>query len=90
VVSATATADAGGYWILRADGTVSAFGDAAALGSPTLAPREEASAIFATAQNGGYWAATTDGSVFAFGNASYLNGLSTTHLNGTVVAGSGY
>jgi hypothetical protein len=61
---------AGGYWMVEADGSVSAFGGAADLGDAG----PNAADIESTPSGAGYWVVDARGSVFAFGNAPYLGG----------------
>ena len=49
-----------------------------------------ASAIFTTADGGGYWVASADGSVFTYGDAPYDGGESGVHLNGSIIAATGW
>ncbi|MGH2928252.1 MAG: hypothetical protein ACRDL8_08620, partial [Solirubrobacteraceae bacterium] len=71
VVGIAATADAGGYWLVGANGGVSAFGDARFRGS--LPGRHvhvtDVVGIAATADAGGYWLVGRNGGVFVFGDA---------------------
>jgi hypothetical protein len=92
VTSATRTPDGQGYWILMANGGVDAFGDAAMLGSAInqTGGFDPATAIFATADGQGYWVTSADGTVFEFGDAPYNGGLAGTHLNGSIIAGTGF
>ena len=71
-VAIAATSDAGGYWVVRADGHVSAYGDAHPYGS-LPAPAAKATTIVGIARtydNHGYWLAASDGHVYHFGDAS--------------------
>jgi hypothetical protein len=66
-----ATVDGQGYWLVQADGAVSAYGDAHAYGS---LPSSEAGvskivAIARTYDGHGYWLLAQDGHVFTFGDA---------------------
>ena len=93
VTSAVATPDGKGYWILLADGEVLNYGDAPSLGSPPSADFngfDPAATIFATADNQGYWVASAQGKIFPFGDAPNDGDMSGTHLNGSIIAGSGY
>jgi hypothetical protein len=60
-----------GYWMLGAKGDVYAFGDAAALGSPTGI---RATNIASTPSGNGYWVTNAAGAVFTFGDAVDLGG----------------
>jgi hypothetical protein len=92
VTSAVRTNDGGGYWILFANGVVDAYGDAPNLGGPTgsVDTVNPATTIFATSDGGGYWVASADGSVFTYGDAPYDGGASGMHLNGPIIAASGW
>ena len=68
VVTATDTPDGLGYWLLQANGTVSAFGDAADLGY--VHPAAPAVGLAPTPTGKGYWIADASGQVFAFGDAA--------------------
>jgi hypothetical protein len=92
VTSAMRTTDGGGYWILFANGVVDAYGDAPNLGGPTgsVTALDPATTIFATFDGGGYWVASANGSVFSYGDAPYDGGVSGMHLNGPIIAASGW
>src|SRR5579864_1327262 len=83
IVAIAATPDGAGYWSARSDGTVSAEGDAPALGGtpPLQAP---ITGMAATADGHGYWLVAGDGGVFAFGDAPYL-GAATGETGASVV-----
>jgi hypothetical protein len=92
VVNAVATTDGHGYWILYANGAVLSFGDASALGNPlgyvnTFNP---ATSIFPTSDGLGYWVASAKGDVFTYGNAPFLGSMSSTPLNGPIIAAFGF
>ena len=92
ITAAAQTGDGGGYWLLYANGALATFGDARNLGNPigTLGSSNPATAIFTTSSDGGYWIASATGSVYAYGDASADGGMSGQHLNGWVVAGTGW
>jgi PKD repeat protein len=91
VTSAVRTPDGKGYWILFADGTVVPFGDAVGLGDPGgRLGGDRASAVFATADGGGYWVATAAGGVDNYGDAPADGSMAGAHLNGPIVAASGW
>jgi hypothetical protein len=92
VTSAVRTPDGQGYWILFANGAVRPFGDAATLAGPSVpaSTSDPATAIFATADGHGYWVTTATGAISAFGDAPNQGGLSATHLNGSIIAGTGF
>jgi hypothetical protein len=92
VTSAVRTPDGGGYWILLANGTVYAYGDAVNLGGPGTAVGgfNPATAIFTTSDGGGYWVASANGSVFTYGDAPFDGSMAATHLNGSIIAATGF
>jgi hypothetical protein len=92
VTSAVRTTDSGGYWILFANGVVDAYGDAKDFGGPTSSVHalDPATTIFTTPDGGGYWVASADGSVFTYGDAPYEGGASGMHLNGAIIAATGW
>jgi hypothetical protein len=83
--------DGGGYWILFANGTVDAFGDAANLGGPlgSVGGSNPATAIFTTSDGGGYWVASANGSVYPYGDAPNDGSMAGQHLNGSIIAAAG-
>ena len=90
--SAVATPDGGGYWLLDQDGQVFPYGDAAVLGSVSPGSTgglNPASAIFDTSDGGGYWVTDGLGKVFTFGDAPNDGDMSSTHLNGSIIAANG-
>ena len=93
VTSAARSFDGGGYYILGSDGEVFAYGDAAYRGNAygsVVEGSDPASAIFTTADGGGYWVASAEGSVFTYGDAPYEGGESGVHLNGSIIAATGW
>ena len=75
------------------NGEVFGYGDAANLGSPPAASfngLDPATAIFATSDGGGYWVTSALGAVFNFGDAPNDGGTSHTHLNGPIIAATGF
>jgi sugar lactone lactonase YvrE len=92
VTSAVRTPDGGGYWILTANGAVHGYGDAGNYGDATGAfgGLNPATAIFATSDGGGYWIASANGTVDQYGDAPNDGGMSGTHLNGLIIAGTGF
>jgi Peptidase A4 family/IPT/TIG domain len=92
VTSAVRTPDGQGYWILFANGTIDNFGDAGALGSPAgqFGGLNPANAIFTTSDGGGYWVASANGSVDNYGDAPNEGSVAGTHLNGSIIAATGW
>jgi hypothetical protein len=92
VTSAVRTPDGKGYWILFANGAVDSYGDAGALGSPAgqFGGLNPANAIFTTSDGGGYWVASANGSVDNYGDAPNEGSMAGTHLNGSIIAATGW
>ena len=92
VTSAVKTPNGGGYWILTADGSVHAYGNASNYGNTVEASggTNPATAIFTTSDGGGYWIASANGTVDQFGDAPNDGGMSGSHLNGSIVAATGF
>ncbi len=92
VTSAVRTPDGGGYWVLLADGVVAPYGNAANRGSVAgyVSSANPATAIFTDSDGGGYWVSSANGSVFTLGDAPYLGGVANLHLNGTIIAATGW
>jgi len=92
VTSAVRTPSGGGYWILTANGKVYNYGDAGSFGdaSGSFGGLNPATAIFTTTDGGGYWIASANGTVNPYGDAPNDGGLSGTHLNGPIIAGTGF
>jgi len=93
VTSAVATPNGKGYWILLSDGEIFGYGNAAYLGAPSssnFAGLDPATAIFATSDGAGYWVSSAAGKVFNFGDAPNDGDMSGTHLNGSIIAATGF
>ena len=92
ITAAVRTADGGGYYVLLANGTVYAYGDAASRGGPVgaVGGLNPASAIFTDSGGGGYWVASAAGGVFTYGDAPNDGSMAGTHLNGAIIAGTGF
>jgi hypothetical protein len=92
VTSAVRTADGHGYWVLLADGAVYAYGDAVSRGGPagSVGSLDPASAIFSDATGGGYWVASAAGAVFSYGDAPNDGSMAGNHLNGSIIAATGF
>ena len=93
ITSMVRTPDGQGYWILDANGQVFPYGNAAAQGSVPAngtGGLDPASAIATTSDGGGYWVTAANGSVFTFGDAPYDGGMNGTHLNGSIIAATGF
>lgn len=75
-----------GYWLVTADGTVTAFGSAHVYGSMTGTHlKAPITGIVATADGRGYWLVGADGGVFAFGDATFSGSFGGTYLAAPVV-----
>jgi hypothetical protein len=92
VTAAVRTDDGAGYWLLFANGVVAPYGDAAALGGPSgaVGGLNPASAIFTTSDGGGYWVASANGSVYTYGDAPNDGSMTGQHLNGSIIAATGW
>jgi hypothetical protein len=77
VVGVAATPDEHGYWVVTADGGVTAFDDAHSFGNLNdLDGRvSDIVALVPTVDGHGYWLIGRDGGEFAFGDAHYLGSL---------------
>ena len=75
IVDMTATPSGNGYWLLRSDGRVLAYGDAVKRGSIT-GNNKRVVGMSATPNGGGYWMVTRSGRVLSFGNAVGYGGAS--------------
>jgi hypothetical protein len=75
IVDMTSTPSGNGYWLLRSDGRVLAYGDAVKRGSIT-SDNKRVVGMSATANGGGYWIVTRSGQVLSFGNAVGYGGAS--------------
>jgi hypothetical protein len=85
------TSDGNGYYVLLANGSVYAFGDARYLGGPSgLGGFNPASAIFTDNGGGGYWVASAQGAVYAKGDAPNDGSMAGTRLNGAIIGGTGW
>ena len=93
-VTAAVVAPGGkGYWVLQSDGEILPYGDATNQGSPSSGnfnALDYAAAIFATGDGGGYWVTSAQGAVFNYGDGPSDGGMSGTHLNGSIIAGTGF
>jgi hypothetical protein len=92
ITSAVRTPDGKGYWVLVANGTVYRYGDAVDYGSPggQFGGFNPATAIFSTSDGGGYWVASAVGAVDPYGDAPNDGGMAGTHLNGSIIAATGF
>jgi hypothetical protein len=86
VVGMAATPEGGGYWLARADGSVSAHGDAVNYGSMAgTALNAPVSHIVATPDGKGYWLVAGDGGIFSFGDATFYGSMGGKPLDAPVV-----
>ncbi len=75
-----------GYWAASSDGAVSAFGNAANLGSMAgQSLNSPIVAIAATPDGGGYWLVAADGGIFSFGDAKFYGSTGALRLNRPIV-----
>jgi hypothetical protein len=68
-VGIAATVDGGGYWLVEANGTVSAFGDASWFGSVTGHLPAPIVGMARTYDGQGYWLVGSNGQVYCLGDA---------------------
>jgi hypothetical protein len=90
VVGIACTRDGRGYYVVEANGTVHAFGDAVQRGD--MSGHHLAKPIVGVSVNlvtGGYWLVGGDGGVFAFGPAGFFGSMIGRHLNGAAVGLAG-
>jgi hypothetical protein len=93
VTSAVATPDGLGYRILLSDGEVFSYGDADPDGSPPpgeFNAFDPATSVFSTSDGAGYWVSSGLGAVYNFGDAPNDGGMTGTHLNGPIIAATGF
>jgi len=85
-VGIAATPSGNGYWVARADGSVTAHGDAADYGSMAGHALDAPIAhIISTADGGGYWLVASDGGIFSFGDARFYGSMGGHALDAPVV-----
>jgi hypothetical protein len=97
IESIGSTPDAGGYWLVAADGGVFSFGDAGYFGSMGGRPLSRpVVGMASTADGKGYWLVAADGGVFSFGDAGYFGSEGSANLSQPIIGmagtsdGSGY
>jgi hypothetical protein len=93
ITSAVAAPGGHGYYVIDGAGQVFAYGNATWLGGTppeSSSVLDPATAIFATADGGGYWITTALGKVYAFGDAPNDGDESGAHLNGPIIAATGW
>ena len=80
------TPDAGGYWLVGADGGVFSFGDAQFFGSTgSIHLNRPVVGMAPTPDGGGYWLVASDGGIFSFGDAQFFGSTGGIHLNQPIV-----
>ncbi len=90
VVGASATPSGRGYWMVEADGTVHARGDAPDLGGlDGLTLAAPVVGMAGSAGGEGYWLVAADGGVFAFGGAAFAGSMGGSSLVAPVVGMAG-
>ena len=92
VTAAARTADGGGYWLLFSNGAVAAFGDAKSLGDPvgSVGARTRRPPSSPRRSGAGYWIASANGAVYGYGDAPNDGSMAGQHLNGSIVAATGW
>jgi hypothetical protein len=88
-VGIVSTVDGQGYWVVQADGSVTAYGDAKSEGS--LSSSEAASTrivgMARTYSGNGYWLVSSTGHVFTFGDAKEYGSVSPTQSSSAPIVG---
>jgi SpoIID/LytB domain protein len=80
------TPDGRGYWVVGANGSLFAFGDAAFEGSADgLVLNKPVVGMAATADGKGYWLVASDGGIFSYGDARFYGSTGDLVLNKPVV-----
>ncbi|GAC1529120.1 MAG: hypothetical protein NVS3B12_01970 [Acidimicrobiales bacterium] len=79
------TPSGAGYWIVDADGRVTAFGDARDLGSAPAHLALPIVGMAATPSGAGYWLVAADGGIFSFGDAVFHGSTGAMRLNQPIV-----
>ncbi|HEY5014453.1 MAG TPA: hypothetical protein VIK61_17345, partial [Acidimicrobiia bacterium] len=75
-----------GYWLVAADGSVSAFGDARSSGpAHSLRLVTPIVGMAVTPSGRGYWLVAADGGIFAFGDARFVGSTGGLHLRSPIV-----
>ena len=97
VVNAAAKPSGKGYWMVRSDGDLLTYGDAAHYGSLAGKPLAKPIVGIASTPTGkGYWMVASDGGVFSFGDAKFHGSTGSIRLNQPIVgmastpSGNGY
>ncbi len=86
VIDRTVPTPGAGSWLVGADGTVDAFGDAPVLGDLAgTSLHRPIVGMAATGDGRGYWLVASDGGVFAFGDAGYFGSTGGFALNRPIV-----
>jgi len=81
-VNGFSTPSGGGFWLLRANGTVNAYGNAHWYGDASglhLNGPIVGGAVTATGK--GYWLVAQDGGIFSYGDAKFYGSMGDKHLN---------
>ncbi|HTW07418.1 MAG TPA: hypothetical protein VME46_07910 [Acidimicrobiales bacterium] len=84
--SSTSPGAHAGYWVVRANGSVSAFGLPSYGDLSQVNVSEPVVGAAATPGAGGYWLVTANGGVYAFGDAKFYGSAGSVRLNKQIVA----
>ena len=84
VVDVAVSPTGNGWWTVRSDGLVAAFGDATLLGRPSRLNRPIVG-IASSPTGRGYWLVAEDGGIFTFGDARFFGSTGAMRLNRTVI-----
>ena len=86
VVGMASTPAGRGYWLVGANGGISAFGDAAVYGSMGGTQLNQPIVGMASTPDGrGYWLVAADGGIFSFGDAAFYGSTGNIRLNQPIV-----
>jgi hypothetical protein len=81
----TAAVPRRGYWLMSADGHITAFRDAVGYGSRVQPVNRALVCMSSTPSSRGYWLVAADGGIFAFGDARYYGSTSAVALARPIV-----
>jgi hypothetical protein len=85
--SMASTPSGNGYWLLSANGRVSAYGDAVNYGSTeNMRLNAPAVRLEPTRSGKGYWIQAADGGIFSFGDAAFYGSTGGMKLNSPVIS----
>ncbi len=87
IVSALATGDGQGFWLVASDGGIFSFGDSHFFGSTgNLRLNKPIVGMASTPDGKGYWLVASDGGIFSFGDASFYGSTGNLTLQQPVIS----